>query len=32
MRGQFTYTKGGNLRKPEYNVICKWILEVWAEF
>jgi len=29
--GQFTYTKGGNLRKPEYNVICKWILEAWAE-
>jgi len=29
--GQFTYTKGGNLRKPEYNIICKWILEAWAE-
>ena len=29
--GQFSYTKGGNLRKPEYNIICKWILEAWAE-
>jgi len=29
--GQFSYTKGGNLKKPEYGIICKWILEVWAE-
>ena len=29
--GNFTYTKNGNLRKPEHNVICKWILEVWDE-
>ncbi len=26
--GQFTYTKGGNLKKPDYS---KWILEAWAE-
>jgi len=29
--GQFTYTKGGNLKKPDYSIICKWILEAWAE-
>ena len=28
---QFTYTKGGNLKKPDYSIICKWILEAWAE-
>src|SRR6266498_1986850 len=29
--GQFTYTKGGNLKKPDYSIICKWVLEAWAE-
>jgi len=29
--GQFSYTKGGNLKKPEHGIICKWILEAWAE-
>ena len=28
--GQFSYTKGGNLKKPGYDIICKWILEVWT--
>ncbi|CAI2188495.1 2789_t:CDS:2, partial [Funneliformis geosporum] len=31
LQRQFSYTKGGNLKKPEYGIICKWILEVWAE-
>lgn len=29
--GQFTYTKGGNLKKPDYSIICKQVLEAWAE-
>src|SRR5947209_2730844 len=28
---QYNFTKGGNLEKPECNVICKWILEVWND-
>ena len=28
---QFTYTKGENLKKPDYSIICKQILEAWAE-
>ena len=26
---QFTYTE--NLKKSNYNIIYKWILEIWAE-
>ena len=29
--GDFELTKGGNLKKPQYNLICKWILEVWKD-
>ena len=29
--GQYNYTKGGNLKKPKHDVICKWILEAWNE-
>ncbi|CAI2197160.1 9_t:CDS:1, partial [Funneliformis geosporum] len=21
----------GNLKKPDYSIICKWILDTWAE-
>ncbi|CAG8650235.1 615_t:CDS:2 [Acaulospora morrowiae] len=24
-------TKGGNLKKPSYKLICKWILQAWEE-
>ncbi|CAG8447994.1 9949_t:CDS:2 [Diversispora eburnea] len=27
--GNFDLTKGGNIKKPGYNVICNWILEAW---
>ncbi len=26
-RGEYELTKGGNLKKPGYNIICKWIIE-----
>jgi hypothetical protein len=29
--GEFTYTKGGNIKKPAHNIVCKWILEAWNE-
>ncbi len=29
--GQFTYTKGENLKKLDYSIICKQILEAWVE-
>lgn len=28
---QHTYTKGGRMRKPEMDVICKWIIEAWND-
>ena len=28
-RGEYELTKGGNLKKPGYNIICKWIIEAW---
>ena len=29
--GDFELTKGVNLKKLQYNLICKWILEVWKD-
>ena len=29
--GDFELTKDGNLKKPQYNLICKWILKVWKD-
>ena len=29
--GDFELNKGENLKKPQYNLICKWILEVWKD-
>ena len=29
--GDFELNKGGNLKKPQYNLICKQILEVWKD-
>ena len=28
-KGEFQLTKGGNLKKSGYDLICQWILEVW---
>ena len=28
-KGEYELTKGGNLKKPGYNIICKWIIEAW---
>lgn len=28
---EYSFTKGGNLQKPSYNLICRWILEVWND-
>ncbi|CAI2192016.1 2000_t:CDS:1 [Funneliformis geosporum] len=28
---EYSFTKGGNLQRPGYDLICKWILEVWDD-
>jgi len=28
---EFSLTKGGNLRKPSYKIICEWIIQAWKE-